>query len=135
MKPHSLITLILGITLALLGLVTILISGIIQGIIPLLIGGSLCYLGWCGGRIATLVFGHTCIVVGCLLITWGIYLLPYSKPTLSHILGRPLFWGQFSLFGGICANYHGFCKCILKQKWIVIQHKSSLVWSRFNKSF
>jgi hypothetical protein len=46
------------------------------------------------------------------MITWGIYLLPYSKPTLTHILSFPLFWGFISLFGGICANYHGFCQCI-----------------------
>jgi uncharacterized membrane protein HdeD (DUF308 family) len=111
-KPHSWIALILGIVFVLFGIIALAGSRNFSGIIPLLIGGSLCYLGWSGGRIAMLVFGHTCIVLGCLLITLGIYLLPYSKPTLSHVFTRPLFWGLFSLFGGICANYHGFCKCI-----------------------
>ncbi|MBN1352290.1 hypothetical protein JXJ21_23035 [candidate division KSB1 bacterium] len=82
------------------------------GLVPLLIGGALCYVGFSKNRIATLVFGHTCIVVGCFLVTWGLYLLPVSKPIFSHIIGRPLFWGLFSIFGGVCANYHGFCNCI-----------------------
>lgn len=116
MRPRSLVTVILGIVLAVLGLVTLIIFRGAPGAIPLLIGGSLVYLGWCGGRTAVLVFGHTTIVIGCALITWGIYLLPYSKPTLAHILGRPLFWGLVSLFGGICANYHGFCGCIRRQE-------------------
>lgn len=116
MKPRSWITLILGIVLAVFGIVALVIYGSAPGAIPLLIGGSLCYLGWRGGRTAVLVFGHTCIGIGCAMITWGIYLLPYSKPTLAHIFARPLFWGLFSLFGGICANYHGFCQCIRGQK-------------------
>jgi hypothetical protein len=116
MKPHSLVTLILGIILVVLGIVTLVSTGSAGGVIPLLIGGALCFLGWRGDRIASIIFGHICIVLGCFLITWGIYLLPYSKPCLAHIFGRPLFWGLFSLFGGICANYHGFCRCIRKEK-------------------
>ena len=103
---------IIGIILAVFGIITFVISRSASGAIPMLIGGSLIYLGWRGGRIALLVFGHTTIVIGCAMITWGIYLLPYSKPIFSHIVGRPLFWGLISLFGGICANYHGFCQCI-----------------------
>jgi len=60
------------------------------------------------GRINTILG----ILLGCFLITWGIYLLPYSQPTLAHIFFRPLFWGLFSVMGGICANYHGFCRCV-----------------------
>jgi hypothetical protein len=112
MRPRSWITAILGIILVVLGIVTLIIGGGAAGAIPLFIGGSLVYLGWRGGRMALLVFGHTTIVIGCAMITWGIYLLPYSKPSLLHIVGRPLFWGMISLFGGICANYHGFCQCI-----------------------
>ena len=112
MRPRSWTTMILGIILTVLGIVTIVIGKSATGAIPLLIGGSLVYLGWRGGRTALLVFGHTTIVIGCAMITWGIYLLPYSKPSLLHIIGRPLFWGLISLFGGICANYHGFCQCI-----------------------
>jgi len=112
MRPRSLITVILGMVLALLGLVTLMVYSSATGAIPLLVGGSLVYLGWCGGRTATLVFVHTTIVIGCAMITWGIYLLPYSKPTLAHIFACPLFWGFISLFGDIYANYHGFCSCI-----------------------
>jgi len=112
MKPRSLITLIVGTILVIFGVIAIIISGVLSGIIPLGIGGSLCYLGWSGNRIALLIFGHTCIILGCFMITWGIYLLPYSKPILSHVFTRPLFWGLISLLGGVCANYHGFCQCI-----------------------
>ena len=41
-----------------------------------------------------------------------VYIVPVSQPTPAHILGRPLFWGLFSILGGICAIFHGFCSCI-----------------------
>lgn len=63
-------------------------------------------------RKGLLLFGHACIIFGFFLITWGIYLLPVSRPTLAHIVTRPLFWGLFSLMGGVCANFHGFCRCV-----------------------
>lgn len=114
MKPKSLVTLILGILLFLFGIFLLVIADPF-GVIPLLIGASLFYLGWCGGRTPLVIFGHTCIVVGCLLVTWGIYLLPYSKPIFAHIFFRPLLWGFIAIFGGICANYHGFCQCMQKR--------------------
>lgn len=80
-------------------------------LIPCIVGASLLYIGYRPGRVSTIVFGHVCVVVGCYLVTWGVYLLPYCEPTLAHIFGRPLFWGLFSIFGGICALYHGFCRC------------------------
>lgn len=116
MKIHSPVAFILGIILILLAILTILSGGSFFTIIPLLIGGTLIYLGIRGGRTATIIFGHSCIVVGCMLISWGIYLAPYTKPTFIHIFTRPLFWGLISLFGGICANYHGFCQCIQARK-------------------
>jgi uncharacterized membrane protein HdeD (DUF308 family) len=114
MKPQSIVTLVLGVILLIFGVFFVISSPNPFHVIPILIGAALCYMGWRGGRIALLVFGHACIILGCFLITWGMYLLPYSKPILSHIFLRPLFWGLISLFGGICANYHGFCKCIRK---------------------
>jgi hypothetical protein len=72
MKPRSLIRAILGIILAVLGVVILVINRSAIGAIPLLIGGSFVYLGWRGGRTAVLVFGHTTIVIGCTMITWGI---------------------------------------------------------------
>lgn len=32
--------------------------------------------------------------------------------SLYYIFGMPLFWEFFAIFGGICALYHGFCKCV-----------------------
>jgi len=114
MKP-SRITAALGIVLIALGILGLVSSQTMAGLTPLLIGVSLVYLAFSRSRIATLVFGHTCIVVGAYLITWGILLLPYSEPRLAHVFGRPLFWGIFSLMGGICAIFHGFCRCVTKQ--------------------
>ncbi|MCD4690605.1 hypothetical protein K8S17_04010 [bacterium] len=79
-------------------------------------GVALAYLGFRPGRLGLLVFGHACIVVGCILVTWGIYLLPHSQPVWQHIFFRPLFWGLISIFGGICSNYHGFCRCITSRQ-------------------
>jgi len=109
---RSPVTLILGAALVILGVSSLLRGGSMFSVIPLSVGASLVYLGWRGGRVAVLIFGHTCIVLGCFMITWGLYLLPYAKPDLAHVFGQPLFWGLFSVLGGICANYHGFCKCI-----------------------
>jgi hypothetical protein len=114
MKP-SRITGALGVVLIVLGVLGLTGSLSIAGIVPLLIGGSLVYLAISRSRVATLVFGHTVVVVGAYLITWGILLLPYSEPKMAHIFGRPLFWGIFSLMGGICAIFHGFCRCVTKQ--------------------
>ena len=113
MKPKRIITAILGIYLMVLG-IYLVVQKKFGGFIPGTVGASLVYLGYKPGRIATLVFGHICVTVGCILITWGIYLLPSSQPTPAYILGRPLFWGMFCTFGGICAIHHGFCRCVMK---------------------
>jgi len=114
MKP-SRITAALGIVLIALGILGMIQSQKMAALVPLFIGASLMYLAFSRGRVATLVFGHTCIVVGAYLITWGILLLPYSEPKMAHVFGRPLFWGIFSLMGGVCAIFHGFCKCVTRQ--------------------
>jgi len=115
MKLRSLVAVILGGLLFLLGAASVVTGGWF-GIVPLAIGASLAVLGWRGGRHALAIFGHTCIVVGCFLITWGIYLLPHSQPTVAGVFTRPLFWGLFSLLGGVCANYHAFCNCIRRDR-------------------
>ena len=71
------------------------------------------------------VFGHVCVIGGCYLVAWGINLLPVSSPTPLGILSRPLFWGLFSIFGGICANMHSSCKCLQGQN--TYQCKSNFV--------
>lgn len=115
MKPKGWVGFILGILLALFGLIGVIVSGHVGSVIPLFIGAGLIFLGCFPGRIGLVIFGHSCIVLGCFLITWGLYLLPYSKPIIPHVFLRPLFWGFISLLGGVCANYHGFCNCIKKR--------------------
>lgn len=115
MKTKHYINVILGISVTALGIFLLLNSGKAAGIPPILIGSSLVFLGVKRDRTAQIVFGHFTIIIGCFYVTWGIYLLPYSEPTFGNIVGKPLFWGLFSIFGGICANFHGFCRC-LKEK-------------------
>lgn len=62
------------------------------------------------------IFGHLCIILGCYLVTWGIYLLPVGELTFVGILSKPLFWGLLLIFGGICAIVHSFCKCAQGQE-------------------
>jgi hypothetical protein len=111
MRPRGLVGVVLGI--GLLGLGGVLLLGRQPGgVIPVLVGCSLVYLGFRPGRHSLAVFGHACIAVGCMLVAWGVYLLPYSPATFATVFTRPLFWGLFSIFGGVCANYHAFCSCV-----------------------
>jgi len=103
---------IVGVALVAFSIFLLIRQGGPGGIAPLLIGASLVYLGLRPSRGALILFGHACIVVGAMMVTWGIYLLPYSEPIWQHIFLRPLFWGLISIFGGICAIYHGFCRCV-----------------------
>lgn len=107
---------ILGAVLFLLGIAGLASKGGPGAFIPLLIGASLIFLGIKGGRTGIIVFGHVCIAVGAFMIAWGIYLIPVSQPTVAGILAKPLFWGIFSLMGGVCANYHGMCACIRNRR-------------------
>ncbi len=114
MKIRKPISFVFGILLILFALFFIFVAKSYKGIIPFSVGCSLVYIGLKPGRNATLIFGHTLVIVGCALVTWGLYLLPYCKGTLFYIFLRPLFWGLFSIFGGICAIFHGFCRCVQK---------------------
>jgi hypothetical protein len=114
-KPRSIVTVILGAFLALSGTAGFVMGGGGAGpFVPVLIGISLVYLGFRGGRRGRIVFGHACIVAGCYLVAWGVHLAQIigSAPTWLQILTQPLFWGLFSILGGICANFHGFCHCV-----------------------
>jgi len=110
MHKRSYITIGLGVALIIMCLLFMFRAAVISpsGIIGL----ALIYTGWKGDRKAMVILGHALIVVGAYLITWGLYLLPVSNPSLMGILGKPLFWGIFCLFGGICSIFHGFCACV-----------------------
>ena len=111
MIPKRPITAVLGLLLVLIGILLLSKNKQLLCLVPCAVGVSLLYLSYKPGRVSLIVFGHVCVIAGCFLTTWGIYLLPYSEPKLAHIFGRPLFWGLFAIFGGICALYHGFCRC------------------------
>jgi hypothetical protein len=109
---RNLATAILGIALFGYGLFSTITEGLGGGLIPMIIGAALTYMAFTSGRTPLLVFGHLLVVLGCMLVTMGLYTLPQSGPTFGDIFGRPLFWGLISIFGGICTIYHGFCNCI-----------------------
>lgn len=110
MQKHNYTTIGLGVFLLGLCIMFLFRSAVVSpsGIIGL----ALIYCGWKRNRTATVILGHSCIIVGAYLITWGLYLLPSSSPTFQGIIFRPLFWGLFCLFGGVCAIFHGFCHCV-----------------------
>lgn len=114
MKRISPGSLVLGVLLFAMGVLGFVGGAGVNSAIPTLLGLALIHLALKGGRKALVVFGHTSIVIGCYLTAWGIHLaqIPGSAPTALQILGMPLFWGLFSILGGICANFHGFCSCV-----------------------
>lgn len=114
-KPVSIVNVILGSVLVVMGVIGLAGGGGGAGpVIPVLIGAALVHLGLKGGRRGAVVFGHACIVAGCYLVAWGVHIaqLVGSAPTWLQILTQPLFWGLFSILGGICANFHAFCSCV-----------------------
>jgi hypothetical protein len=90
-------------------------------VVKLIIGAGLIVIPFMKNRYGQIIFGHAAIVAGCMQATAGIIYVPMIAKNLeansghiSHgqIFGMPLFWGLISIFGGICAIYHGFCKCV-----------------------
>ena len=125
MKSGGIISFILGIGLLAFGIYHLVLGIYLWAIIKILIGGGLVFLKFSSSRYGLIVFGHMAIVAGCMLITAGIYYVPGiyegikasgGQIPIRYIFGMPLFWGFFCLFGGICANYHGFCKCV-RRDW------------------
>jgi hypothetical protein len=112
MKKHSYITMGLGILLVVFCCFMLFSNNSVVSPSGL-IGLALIYLGWKKNKTAQIIFGHCCIVIGAYLITWGLYLLPVSTPSFAGIIFKPLFWGIFALFGGICSLYHAFCSCVI----------------------
>lgn len=115
MKIKRPIGFILGALLTLMGLAMLFILKVMPGIFPLIIGISLMATSFTQGRKVTIILGHMFIVIGCILVTWGIYLLPYTGASILYVFVRPLFWGLISILGGICMNYHGFCSCVRRK--------------------
>ena len=107
------ITIVIAIVLLAFAIFQIVSAGLLHGIAPLFVSICLFILSFFPGRGTNILIGHLFIVLGCFLVTWGLYLLPHCEPKLAYILLRPLFWGFISIFGGICAIYHGFCNCVV----------------------
>ena len=122
MKSGGIVGMILGIGLLAFGIYHLIIGLYLWAVIKILIGAGLIMLKFTKNRYGNIVFGHIVIIAGCMLVTAGIYYVPLiaeqvsktGEIKLSYIFAMPLFWGFFAILGGICATYHGFCKCVRK---------------------
>lgn len=74
----------------------------------------------------TLIFSCFLIVLGSLLLTWGVYLVPASKPTVTVVLTSPLFWGLLLISGGICAVIRAY-SVLNAPQWIMICKVSEVI--------
>ena len=122
MKSRGIVGLILGIGLLAFGIYHLIIGMYLWAVIKILIGIGLIVLKFVKNRYGTIIFGHMVVIAGCMLITAGIYYVPMiaeqmrktGELKIVYIFAMPLFWGFFATMGGICAIYHGFCKCVRK---------------------
>ncbi len=71
-------------------------------------------IGWMDYPKFTVMLGHIAIVIGCLLIAYGIYQIPFleNAPTMIEVLDLPLFWGLFTMWSGSCMIKHSYCSCV-----------------------
>ncbi len=122
MKSSGIIGMILGLGLLAYGAYHLIIGMYLWAIIKILIGSGLIISKFVKSRYGTIIFGHITVVAGMILLTAGIYYVPMIAKQIEktgelkilYIFAMPLFWGFFATLGGICAIYHGFCKCVRK---------------------
>lgn len=122
MKSSGIVGLILGLGLLAFGIYHLIIGMYLWAIIKILIGSGLIISKFVNNRYGTIIFGHMTVVAGMMLLTAGIYYVPLIAKQIEktgelkiiYIFAMPLFWGFFATLGGVCAIYHGFCKCVRK---------------------
>ena len=122
MKSSGIVGMILGIGLLAFGIYHLIIGLYLWAVIKILIGAGLVISKFVKNRYGTIIFGHMTVIAGLILITAGIYYVPMIAKQIEktgelkiiYIFAMPLFWGFFATLGGICAIYHGFCKCVRK---------------------
>ncbi len=75
------------------------------------------FVGWTTHRRFTVLLGHLALTAGALVTAWALYQLPFltKAPDLIEVLDLPLFWGIFTIFGGVCMIQHGSCACCIRQ--------------------
>lgn len=114
------ITFGIGLFVAVLGLVQFALDQSPFRLFTAAVGGFFLVLGWFIGwtrhRGFTIALGHLAVTIGCLVIAYGLYQLPFlvQAPTLTDVLDLPLFWGLFTLMGGFCMIQHGSCACCIR---------------------
>jgi hypothetical protein len=115
------ITFAIGLAVALLGTGQFLFDHSPIRLLTVVLGLFFLVFGWLVGwtrfRGFTILLGHLAITAGCLVTAYAIYQIPGMKtaPTLLEVLDLPLFWGLFTLFGGVCMIQHGSCACCIRR--------------------
>lgn len=125
MSSGKIISLIIALGLLAFTVYHFIIGYIFWAVLKLLISIGLLFTVFSRHRSGLIIFGHIAIVAGSILLTAGMYYIPFTTEAIKNnqgqislglIFGLPLFWGFISILGGICAIYHGFCKCV-RREW------------------
>ncbi|MEM5947592.1 hypothetical protein WKV44_03445 [Spirochaetia bacterium 38H-sp] len=123
-KKISWVTLLIALGLLVYSIYHFVVGLVLWASVKLLIAVGLIISALWDDRRATVLMGHLIIVAGAFLFTAGIYLAPYiqkrvmetGEVSILDIITFPLFWGIFAMGGGVCAIYHGFCRCV-RHEW------------------
>jgi hypothetical protein len=113
------ITFGIGVFVLLLGIVQFALSHNPMRLISVAVGNLFVFwgwkIGWATHRRLIVLLGHFAIAVGCLCATYGLCQIHFlsEMPTVAQVLDMPLFWGLFSVFGGMCMIKHGHCACCI----------------------
>lgn len=125
MSSGKIISLIIALGLLVFAVYHFIIGYVFWAVLKLLISIGLLFTVFSRKRSGLVIFGHIAIVAGSILLTAGMYYIPYTTEVIKNnqgqiplglIFGLPLFWGFISVLGGICAIYHGFCQCV-RREW------------------
>ena len=115
------ITFAIGVAVLLLCAVQFALDHSLVRLVGVAVGGFFVvfggWVGWTRYRGFTLVLGHIAVTLGCLVTAYAVYQIPGIRvaPSLVEVLDLPLFWGLFTLLGGVCIINHGTCACCIRQ--------------------
>jgi hypothetical protein len=116
------LTFVVGLVVTLLGIVLMVLAPSPLRTVTIAVGLFFVVFGWFVGwtrhRGFTILLGHLAVTAGCLMTAYALYQLPgmARAPTLLEVLDLPLFWGLFTVCGGICMIQHGTCACCIRRQ-------------------
>lgn len=123
-RKSSIITFVIAVLLAGYSVYHFAMGLVLWATVKLIIASALMISALWNDRRATVLMGHLIVIAGAFLFTAGIYLAPFAQQrameqgdtSFLDIISMPLFWGIVAIGGGVCAIYHGFCRCV-RHEW------------------